>query len=393
MLVEIGKIQVKERIRKDYGNIEELANDIKENGLINPPVVTPEYELIAGERRLKALKYLNYKQIEVRVMSVKDYRHQLNLEISENENRKDFTFSERLEYARLLEEDERLKSKERQLASQNNNAAKAVTQHVGEQEKGETNEIVAQKSGFGSGENYRRAKHIGDNADEEMIKKLDAEKLSINGAYTKLKEKNKELEQKLKQQEEESKTKLEELQTKLDEANIDDLLAEKEEAQLNEKTAYIELGKLKLEKEKIENEKEEIIKQKLKIEQQIEELKNQEPEVVEIEKEVISDKIKSELYSLECELEEKKKELKKTENKLIKAEKQVEELKPFKEQYARDEYFIRFQGCVDVFLSNTLALTGRKEELEKLPNEVKNNFIQEIELLKQKMDDFKLIFN
>jgi|SRR3712207_243585 len=95
MLIDINKIIIKDRIRKDFGNIEELAKDIKENGLINPPVVTPEYVLIAGERRTKACQVLNYSQIEVRVMTVKDALHQLKLEISENENRKDFSFSEK----------------------------------------------------------------------------------------------------------------------------------------------------------------------------------------------------------------------------------------------------------------------------------------------------------
>ena len=82
MLIEIEKIIVSDRIRKDFGDIQELADDIKENGLINPPVVTPEFELIAGERRLRALQLLNYKQVEVRVMSVKDAEHQLNLIIA-----------------------------------------------------------------------------------------------------------------------------------------------------------------------------------------------------------------------------------------------------------------------------------------------------------------------
>ncbi|MGU3440003.1 ParB N-terminal domain-containing protein [Bacillus cereus] len=39
MLLDINQIKVAERIRKEFGNIEELANDIKENGLINPLVL------------------------------------------------------------------------------------------------------------------------------------------------------------------------------------------------------------------------------------------------------------------------------------------------------------------------------------------------------------------
>ena len=98
MLIEIEKIKIKDRIRKDFGNIQELADDIKENGLINPPVITPDtYELITGERRIRAMKLLGYEQIEVRPMAVKDAEHQLNLEISENEARKDFSKAERID--------------------------------------------------------------------------------------------------------------------------------------------------------------------------------------------------------------------------------------------------------------------------------------------------------
>ena len=80
MLIDIEKIKVTDRIRKDFGDIQELADDIEENGLINPPVITPDtFELVAGERRLRAMKLLGYKQIEVRPMAVKNAENQLNL--------------------------------------------------------------------------------------------------------------------------------------------------------------------------------------------------------------------------------------------------------------------------------------------------------------------------
>jgi superfamily I DNA/RNA helicase len=41
MLIEINKIKIEKRIRKQYGDIDGLANSIKELGLLNPPVVTP----------------------------------------------------------------------------------------------------------------------------------------------------------------------------------------------------------------------------------------------------------------------------------------------------------------------------------------------------------------
>lgn len=67
--VYIDEIKITDRIRKDYGDIQELADDIKKSGLINPPVVTTDLILIAGERRIKACKLLGYRQIEVKVMT------------------------------------------------------------------------------------------------------------------------------------------------------------------------------------------------------------------------------------------------------------------------------------------------------------------------------------
>ena len=190
MLININEIKVNDRIRKDFGNIQELAEDIKTNGLINPPVVTPDYELIAGERRLRALKELGFSQIEVRVMTVNDALHQLKLEISENENRKDFSFNEKMTWAKMLEVEYGKVAKENSLANLKNNncdGQEFVPQ-------GKTSQKVAEEVGFGNKETYRQAKYISENANEEIIKKLDEGQLSINKAYIQLKEKLKEKE-------------------------------------------------------------------------------------------------------------------------------------------------------------------------------------------------------
>lgn len=49
-------------------------------------------------------------------MAVKDAEHQLNLEISEKEARKDFSRAERIDYARWLERIESLKAEKRMKA-------------------------------------------------------------------------------------------------------------------------------------------------------------------------------------------------------------------------------------------------------------------------------------
>lgn len=184
MLVNINEIKVVDRIRKDFGNIQELADDIKENGLINPPVVTPDtYELIAGERRLRAMKLLGYNQIEVRPMAVKDAEHQLNLEISENETRKDFSKAERIDYARRLERVESLKARERMESG--------GTEIFPQGSKGEVRDIVAEKLNIGSGKQYEKEKFIIDNKSTlstDDFAEWDEGKLSTNKTFLKIKE-------------------------------------------------------------------------------------------------------------------------------------------------------------------------------------------------------------
>ena len=189
LLIDINKVTVGKRIRKDYGDIASLADDIQDRGLINPPVVTPDYELIAGERRLEAMKKLNYKQIEVRVMSVEDQEHQLKIEISENEERKEFTYSEKMDYAKQLERIEAKKAKDRKRSKLKQNKDAVMVQ--GPQRKGTTRDIVGKASGFGSGSTYKRAKYIYENADEETIKEVDEGKKSIRKAHDELRDKEK----------------------------------------------------------------------------------------------------------------------------------------------------------------------------------------------------------
>lgn len=194
MLIKINEIKVADRIRKDFGGIEELALDIDQNGLINPIVVTPDYQLIAGERRLRAHQYLGRKEVVVRVMEISDFEHQLRLEISENEHRKEFTFSERVEWAKRLEEVERIKVKERMAGGKEN---------VPEQPAGQVRDIVADQAGFGSGRTYDKAKYIMENATPEIIQQLDKGIISTHKAFTETKERLEAAEKRAEQAEQE----------------------------------------------------------------------------------------------------------------------------------------------------------------------------------------------
>ena len=180
MLVDIDRVIVGDRIRKDFGDIEELAEDIKENGLINPPVINKDYVLLAGERRLRACKSLGWNQIEVRMMDTRDAEHELNIEISENDVRKSFSKSERLDYIQRLYRIEQAKAAERQ---------KAGTCASNDTKVGRSDEATAEAFGI-SATTMRRELYIDEHKellDPADFADWDEGKLSTNKAFQKIK--------------------------------------------------------------------------------------------------------------------------------------------------------------------------------------------------------------
>lgn len=112
----------------------------------------------------------------------------LNIEISENEVRKDFSKAERVEYARRLEKIESVKARER-MATSTGGVNPQLS--LKSDEAGRTDEIVAEKLGIGGKDTYRKEKYIVDNADTltpEDFADWDEGKLSTNKAYLKIKE-------------------------------------------------------------------------------------------------------------------------------------------------------------------------------------------------------------
>lgn len=125
-------------------------------------------------------------------MTVKDALHQLKLEISENENRKDFSFSEKMEWAEKLKEEYGKIAKQNQLSRLNNQ--NTSSDKILPNDKIDSNKQVAEDVGFGNKETYRQAKYIYHNADDDTIQKLNEEKISIHKAWTETKEKLKQIE-------------------------------------------------------------------------------------------------------------------------------------------------------------------------------------------------------
>lgn len=91
MIVKISELHIGQRVRDDYGDMESLANSIKEYGLLHPIVVDSNYNLIAGCRRLLACERIGMKEIEAKVLEDISEKELRALELEENIRRKDLT--------------------------------------------------------------------------------------------------------------------------------------------------------------------------------------------------------------------------------------------------------------------------------------------------------------
>lgn len=87
--------------------MEELAASVKEHGIIQPLIVSPKednYELIAGERRLRAAKLLNLRQVPVIIRNATEHQ-KLEWALIENLQRQNLNpIEEAAGYRRLMDE-------------------------------------------------------------------------------------------------------------------------------------------------------------------------------------------------------------------------------------------------------------------------------------------------
>jgi ParB family chromosome partitioning protein len=105
--VDIERSPWQARSEFDEGALKELADSIRANGIVQPPVVRRredgKYELIAGERRTRAAIMAGLKKIPV-VLADADDRKAAEMGVVENIQRKDLNVIEEAEGYRLLKE-------------------------------------------------------------------------------------------------------------------------------------------------------------------------------------------------------------------------------------------------------------------------------------------------
>lgn len=103
--VPTDRIWFDKRFRVDMADLTSLAESIREKGVLQPLTVTPEFELLAGGRRLAASKSIGLAQVPCLIRAKEDVVDAREIELIENVFRAGFTWDEE---CALIQEIDRL---------------------------------------------------------------------------------------------------------------------------------------------------------------------------------------------------------------------------------------------------------------------------------------------
>ena len=92
----VASIKVTDRVREIFGDLRELEDSLRDHGLINPVTIQADGTLVAGERRLRAARELDWAEIAVNVLG-RDVTlsEALAIELEENTCRLELTLAEK----------------------------------------------------------------------------------------------------------------------------------------------------------------------------------------------------------------------------------------------------------------------------------------------------------
>ena len=162
-LTPIDSIIIEDRSRKDFRDIDKLAESIKDVGLILPVAVTSDNKLIDGERRIRAFKALGRTSIPARVAAdCHEARDFLKAELDANVCRQEMTITEKVALAKRIEALEKPKAAERQVRAGDLGGARrplGPTGPKGQDEDHRSDAIAASAVGV-SRNTYRRARYV-----------------------------------------------------------------------------------------------------------------------------------------------------------------------------------------------------------------------------------------
>jgi ParB/RepB/Spo0J family partition protein len=97
--IPLHQIELGDRRREEYGDIDKLAASIKKIGLLHPVIVErigdDQFRVVVGGRRLRAMQMLKLDTVPARLSEMLNDEQLREIEMEENEHRKDFTHGER----------------------------------------------------------------------------------------------------------------------------------------------------------------------------------------------------------------------------------------------------------------------------------------------------------
>jgi ParB family transcriptional regulator, chromosome partitioning protein len=177
------KIIVKNRHRRDMGNINLLADDIANFGLLEPIGITSDNVLVYGERRLTAIRdHLVRDEIEALIV---DTDFLLCAEFSENLVRKEWEISELISMGEAI----KVELSRADVPTQKKAAQERFQAHyrrlledkakIGSQRDLRTDDILALALGFSSTTNYLRAVKVVKTGNPKLVSALDSKAVEI----------------------------------------------------------------------------------------------------------------------------------------------------------------------------------------------------------------------
>jgi ParB-like chromosome segregation protein Spo0J len=166
--VPVADIVIGERHRQDMGDLETLAESMRELGLLQPIGITEHRQLVFGERRVKAAQMLGWACILARVVDISSI---VAGEYAENEIRKDFTPSERVAIVEAMRTLHRGGDRVSEQFRHGGIAAIATDRAV-------------RRAGFTSQDQFERARRVVTDGAPELTAAMDSGKASITAAAT-----------------------------------------------------------------------------------------------------------------------------------------------------------------------------------------------------------------
>lgn len=102
-MVSISRITIGERFRKRYRTIEELADSFKKFGILQPIIISDDFKLVAGGRRLEAAKKAGLDKVPVIFRANISELEFREIELEENLQRDDLHWTEEIAAVKALD--------------------------------------------------------------------------------------------------------------------------------------------------------------------------------------------------------------------------------------------------------------------------------------------------